>query len=442
MEKPDRGPQEMEAFAARASREYHENVRGAPGLSERRDRLAEFVSWFYSDRLKIDLSDHQKQVFEALADPETLAMEIAHDGQLPHLGVVRMVLKTHDVSTIDGRAVTLYLVGDHYSPEMRPDNIHFGMPLRGKTPDEVKHPPKLRIGKANVHKPFRWLPPPTPANLRSLQNQLAEFISHNVAHERKSGHRIAEEVREEILARLQDIFKVLESASQCVQNMGDWLIRVQHDMFHRMLAIEADAILFLPMAGLTGLFKEELVAMVREADVIAEIKEAVSEEQRIAGREPYQRSRERSHFWIYCPACGRRSRYAWSPGQPYAHVCPVCGGHTSIDPGRVWDQSMPDIVVFELGLFRFGVDGWVVGSEAPYHPVIERAHRALFGSEMPPRYLLDSVPRFCGLGDPPEGYGKARLLRVLLEMRPERIGAALRAPWTQNPSLRSEFLSE
>jgi hypothetical protein len=105
-----------------------------------------------------------------------------------------------------------------------------------------------------------------------------------------------------------------------------------------------------------------------------------------------------------------------------------------------WKWTMPDIVAYEVALFRLGTDAWVVGSRASYLPAIERTYDRLFRSPMPPRFFQTSVPVFRGIGDPPEGYGRTRLLRALLEMDPAALAAGLRAPWEENPKLRSDLL--
>jgi hypothetical protein len=103
---------------------------------------------------------------------------------------------------------------------------------------------------------------------------------------------------------------------------------------------------------------------------------------------------------------------------------------------------MPDIVGYEAGLFRLGIGGWVIGSQAPYHAEIERLYREEYGEATPPKFLLASVPTFRGTGDPPEGYGKTRLLRAWLETEPPALAAALLAPWNENPRIRSDLLPD
>src|SRR6267378_1959234 len=179
----------VERDAATKSRAYRESTGKAALSQDRRHALAAFAAEFYDRRMHVQASPESRAVLASLADPDTVVFEMAHDGQLPHLGIVRLVLKTHDIARMDRRAVTLYLVGNHYTAAMRPDNLWFGASLQGRSPDEVKHPPKVRVGKAHAHTPFRWLPPPAEKDLADLQDQIADFIANNLAHE-KGKHRL------------------------------------------------------------------------------------------------------------------------------------------------------------------------------------------------------------------------------------------------------------
>lgn len=429
----------VERQAARASREYHERIRGSLPLREKRAALADFALACYK-RLRIHPSPGAREAIESLREPDMLVLEMAHDGQLPHLGIVRLVLKTDDIARVDGHAVTLYLVGNHYSPSMRPDNIHFGMPLQGQSPDTVKHPPKVRIGKANAHKPFRWLLPPSVEDLARLRKQVDDFLVNNLAHERERLSREPDASKEVLRGRATRIFSLLDTAARDVRTFGDWLIRVQHDLFRLMIGDGADRVVFLPMADLVDLLREELATIGRSADALSSVKHEVSEEQKARGEESYQTKPEPSSFWMHCPACTRRQRAPWYPGSPVEFACAVCGHRQSLTDPEVWRWLLPDIVAYETAVFRLGIGGWVVGSRAPYHPVIERAYPRLFGISMPPKFLLTSVPTFWGLGDPPAGYPKTRLLRALLEMEPDAVAAALRAPWNDDPRLVSDLL--
>src|SRR2546430_16835935 len=107
----------------------------------------------YTTLFRSRASRSLREVFDALADPDTLLIEMAHDGQLPHLGIVRLVLKSHSIARQDSNALALYLVGNHYTAAMRPENLRFGVPLKGGSPDDVKEPPRIRLGKAQAHVP-------------------------------------------------------------------------------------------------------------------------------------------------------------------------------------------------------------------------------------------------------------------------------------------------
>lgn len=403
----------VEAGAAAACRAHHGRFHGEGPFLERRRALAAFAGSFYRDRLKVDATPGERRAWADLADPDRLAVEMAHDGQLPHLGIVRMVLKAEEVARLDGPGVALYLIGSHYTPEMRPDNIRYGMPLKGLAPDAVKHPPKLRIGKANAHTPFRWLPPPAGADLETLLAQLEDFVDNNVAYARESLAIAPDDAKAAILERLRAQFAALRRAAAEVGSLGDWLIRVQRDLFRAMVADRADRIVFLPMAEVADLFRPDLESLARDRIEL---------------------------FWIHCPSCKRRQRLAGTPEGPFAFRCSVCRHEEALAPPEAWRWIMPDIVAYEAGLFRLDIDGWVVGSHAAYHPQIEALYAERYRAETPPTFFLTSVPTFRGIGEPPEGHRRTRLLRALLEVSPEALAQALDAPWDENPRIVSEFL--
>jgi len=405
----------VERLAAAACRKYHEHVVLPNRFVVRRAALASFVSEFYRNRLKVLPSSDLQRALKELTAPDTLAVEVAHDGQLPHLGIVRMVLKADEIARADGQAVVLYLVGNHYTPEMRPDNLHYGMPLKGRPPNALKHPPRIRVGRANVHTPFRLLPPPSQAGLEELHRQLTEYVAHNVGHERRAGHNVSEAEEPRLLDRLRGQFDLLRRIASEVSSFGDWLIRVQYELLRELLGEDKDRVLLLPMAETTSLLREDLTAL--------------------AGRDLAKGS-----FWLYCPSCHRRHRVAWSPGIALKFSCSHCGHRADIGEEEVWDWLMPDIVAYEAALFRLGIDGWVVGSHADYHPQIDRLYGESFGLEMPPKFFLTSVPKFRGIGDAQEGFSRTRLLRALLEVPPAELARALSIPWVEHPAIVSDML--
>ena len=431
---------EREAEAARECRRYHSARADGGAIAERRGSLADAARRYYRTRLGCSPTDAEDASLSTLGDPDAIAVEIAHDGQLPHLGVVRMVLKSDEIARRDRRGVALYLVGTHYSPDMRPDNIHFGMPLRGSRPEQVKHPPKLRIGRANIHKPFRWLPPPTTSDLSILREQLVNFVRHNVAHERKSGRTLSKTAVELMVSRLDRLFVLLERASQETADFGDWLVRVQRDLLLLLLEREGAGVVLLPMAELNALVVQELAEIAEHPAGIAGDRRPAATNQATPGDEAGSSQSESGPFWANCPACGRRRRFPWFPGTQAGFRCGACG-HSEMLPGKdPWRFIMPDIVAYQASVFHLGVDGWVAGSRADYHPSIRSVFESVFGRKAPPTFFLTSVPVFRGVGEPPEGNRKARLLRALLELEPSAIADALRAPWDEDPQIESEFV--
>lgn len=420
---------DVERAAARASRSFHERIVRPAVFEDRRSALALLVTDFYERRLRIRPTAGQRRSLQALSDPNSLAVEIAHDGQLPHLGIVRMVFKAREIGAIDGRGVPLYLIGTHYAPSMRPDNLHFGMPLEGTAPDRVREPPRIPLPPGSRDRPFRSLPPPTAEDLSRLASQLREYVGHNLHYARSRGGGVRPGDRERILARLDDLFRTLTRDAAQVSNFGDWLIRVQHDLFTSLLGEEENTVLFVPMAELAELLREDLTTVARSV--------RTRSRDRAGGPD----GKDAGGFWLYCPNCFRRQRLDWG-GEENAHLhCPKCGHEASLEGPGLWRWLFPDVVSFGAAIFRLGIDGWVVGSPASYHPQIDAAYRGAFGLDAPPRFILASVPTFTGLGEPPEGFGKTRLLRALLEVEPTDLAERLSAPWDDNPRIVSEFLA-
>jgi hypothetical protein len=217
-----------------------------------------------------------------------------------------------------------------------------------------------------------------------------------------------------MVQRLREQFRLLASAAREVSNFGDWFVRVQHELLRDMLGSEVRRVIFLPMADLKELVRPHL-------EEIAQIAP--------------------SRFWLHCPSCRHRQRLSWTPGTSIPFACEGCGQSKRLSQTEAWDLTFPDVVAFEAALVRLGIDGWIVGSRAPYHPQVELLHRRLWGREMPPKFFITSVPRFRGVGDPPDGYGKTRLLRALLEVEPAKLARLLSEPWVKSPDIVSEFLA-
>jgi len=428
-----------ETEAARTCRQFHDRVRPTQ-LPERRAALAEFLESYYRDRLRIVPTPEESQALHDLTQPDVLAVEIGHDGQLPHLGIVRMVLKAHDIASRDTRALTLYAIGTHYTARSRPRNVHFGMPLEGRPPEEVGEPPKVLIGQENGKRPFWSIPPPKPPELRALEAQLQAFVGHNVAHERKAGNVVTPDRKALALHRLAEVFQLLVRCAEDVSNFGEWLVRVQHDLFRWLLGDEAGRILFLPMAEVVPLMRDDLRTIAASSRVVARIKSEAARE-RHAGSSGHDLATEATGpFWLYCPSCLRRERAAWDAEASIPFRCPNCGHTAELDGANPWPWLAPDVVSFQAALFQFGVAGWVVGSRASYLPVVDRVATEVFRREPPPRFLLRSTPMFRGLGDPPSGYGRTRLLRALLDIEPRQLAHALRAPWNEDPRIVGDLL--
>jgi hypothetical protein len=174
--------------------------------------------------------------------------------------------------------------------------------------------------------------------------------------------------------------------------------------------------------------------------MLRDIKAAVSDEQRTRGETPYLGDTETAgSFWVYCPTCHRRYRAAFADDE-FTSFCAACEKMIVARWPQDKERVMPDIVAYEVALFRIGIAGWVVGSHAPYHEVIDKSYRALFHLDMPPKVFVTSVPRFWGLGEPPEGHARARILRALLETEPQAMREALEEPVEVNPQIRSRYL--
>ncbi len=424
-----------ERAKAQACQEYLENVVRPRRLFHGRDRVVAGLEDLYARRLRLpEARGRIESLRFLLDDPDTVLIEMAHDGQLPHLGIARLVLKARQLAELVPKGLALYLVGDHYSAEMRPENLYLGLPLRGVDADQVKNPLTVPTGRRFRHVPFRWLPPPKVSSLEELQNRAEDWLLNNVTHaDRKSRFP---ELREALRSQFEVLF---ESASQ-TRSFGDWLMRVQILTFDAMFGAPPSRLAVLPMSGIVEWMPDVLRSLSEKESTITAAKAAVSEAQRSRDEVPYASGdTTMSSFWVHCSTCFRRYRARWE-GDVCMARCLACRKEVQARWAVDLDRIMPDIVAYELGLFRMGVAGWVVGSKAPYHPVIEQAHRSLYGYEMPPKFFLTSVPTFTGLGEPGAGHTRARLLRALVEIRPSRLREALEAPWDFGPEIRSPFL--
>lgn len=390
-------------FARRVS----EHASAAGPEEERRRALARFAGEVYS-RFGRNLSH---PILAALANPRVPLVQVAHDGQLPHLGIVRLVLKTAEIAHLaDG--VALYLIGDHYTAAMRPRNILIGMPLRGRDPDSVKQPIRLPIVPKDREVPFMFLHPPTRASLDEIEGRVLDWFEKNLAHERARGNRVdrGDEVRE----RIRHWFRVLASESGGASSLGEWLSRVQIAFLSEVADVENLPMLVLPMSAFRTLVADDLRKVVKRSGVDAEGEAGV---------------------WLFCRSCRSRARPAIVGGDAVLR-CPSCGTENRelLDPAG--ENIFPDIIAYETAALRLFA-GWVVGSAAAYLPEIDRAYESFWESPACPREVLASVPTFRGIGEPPAGYGRSRLLRVLFEVRGPSLRDPLSAPWKQNPRIES-----
>ena len=143
-------------------------------------------------------------------------------------------------------------------------------------------------------------------------------------------------------------------------------------------------------------------------------------------------------IWMFCPKCRVRARPVWSVDR-VTISCSRCKAESdeSVDPAGM--NQFPDIIAYEaaaLDLFA----AWIVGSEASYLAAIDRAFAKRRKIPPPPRASLTSVPKFRGVGEPPDGYGRSRLLRVFFEVDPATIREHLLAAWDADPRIVSRHV--
>ena len=433
---------EKERAFANSCGDYYNNYIASDNYWVERDKLYQFTKTFYSERIGVNFEDEVKQgTQELLLAPSTPLIEVAHDGQIPHLGIVRMVLKTYNIYKMIPKSLVLYFIGEHYSANMCQESTLFGIPQMGKSTREQKRPIVFKIGRNNHHVPLKWVDPPTEEMIDAVEHQVHDWIVNNISYERKIGNSVRE--KDEIKDNLKNIFELLRSCSKEVNNYADWMVRTQYFLFKEMMGTEINNIIFLPFSTLHKLLEKEYIYILQQNKKINRIKREVSEIQIARGLIPYQKSKledDTSCFWVYCPNCKRRTRGDIMEDDFIHFKCRNCGTVLEDSLYNLWDVTMPDIVGFECGLFRLGISGWLVGSKAPYQEVIAQAYKELYNIPMPPRFLLDSIPIFRGIGEPEDGYGRTTLLRALLEVPGKTLFDALMASWDDNPYIISHFL--
>ena len=410
---------------ARECQRYFGEVVRPEELRIGRERIARGLEELYVRRLRIpEGSERAARLAQAVDDPDTVLVEIAHDGQIPHLGIVRMVLKTQEIAATVSKGLAVYLIGDHYSADMRPRNLYLGLPLRGLDADHVKTPFSVSVGKKNRSVSFASLPPPSPKALDDLESRAEQWVDHNASYAGRAA------TSRPLRPALHVQFELLRESARLVRTFGDWLIRTQIAWIDQMHGGPPSNLLVLPMTGIRE-WLPDILAVIADLDPGVDKTRGPATEAS-ADSPP-------SRFWVYCASCERRNRATWLSGT-FEGSCVSCG---SAIRAR-WPQDslrvMPDIVAFEMALFHTGISGWVVGSRAPYLRDIQETYRSEFGREMPPSFLLDSIPVFEGLGEPAGGHSRARLFRVLIEMDPRVLRGKLATPWEDNPVIRSPFL--
>lgn len=421
--------------------DYYKNyLKDDENLIERK-KIYELVKEFYS-KIKIELSYSQKSYLkDSILDPNTIFLEVAHDGQIPHLGIVRLVLKTYHISTLIPNSMVLYFIGDHYSSNMCPESTLFGIPQMGVTTEQQKNPVVFKLGRKKQHVPLKWIDSPSIEMIDEVESKVKDWIVNNISYEKKNGNKVRDPER--IKTYLQRIISTLKEDSKLVDTYGDWIIKVQYDLFKELMGEEVNKIIFLPFSDMTKIAKNHYIYALENTKKINQIKEKVSRKQTETGKIPYQKS-ERSEdtacFWLYCPECKRRSRPQRLLDGTLSFKCHVCNTEVKDSIENLWDIVMPDIVAFENAYFRMGIGGWVIGSKAPYQEVIGEVYKSLYGYPMPPRFLLNSIPIFKGIGDPKEGYGRTTLMRALIEISREKLFKDLMSPWCENPYIESDFL--
>ena len=393
------------------ARQVKKRIRAVPPSAVIRESLVTWVKETYSQYGR----ELPASLLNSIADPSVPLVEVAHDGQLPHLGIARLVLKTAQIAGLAG-GVALYLIGDHYSAAMRPRNVFLGIPLRGKNPDEVKKPIRLPINGADRRRPFMFLPSPAAEELERLRAKTWHWYEMNIAYEREQGCQMLGV--EELGDRVSSWFESLATESVRARSMGDWLIRVQLRLLESVLSGTPLPLVVLPMSG----FRRVIGAQLKDA-LVGSL---------------HEEHPEGHGIWMFCPLCRIRGHPTLA-GERVTLRCEHCAttAEEPLDPTSL--NQFPDVVTFEVGALEL-FSGWVVGSQARYLEDVDVIFERRTSSKPPPRYTLSSVPRFRGIGDPLPGYGRSRLLRVLFEMDGPELCTPLLSPLAEDPSIRSRFL--
>lgn len=434
-----------ETKIANACLRYHNDILTEEKSLVNREELFRFVKRFYYERIRVELTNEEESVLqESLLNPKTVLLEVAYDGYLPHLGVVRMVLKTYHVSTLIPNSCTLYLIGNHYTVAMKRGSTLFGLPLRGHEPNAVKKPIYFPVRGKNKHTPLRGIEPPSNKLMDEIDANVRQWIYENIAYERKNGNRII--CKEDIFNNLEEIINILKDCASKVTNYGDWVIRVQYVLFKKLLRDNINRILFLPMSDFYKLIGNDYRYILRKTKLLNKCKNEISKKQIYRGDVAYQKmeaDEDTSPFWIYCPKCYSRGRSIALPDEKLYFRCKVCGFEVNDFLFNLWDKTMPDVVGFEIGVFRLGIGGWIVGGKQSYQDVVDATYKALYDIPPPPRFISDSIPIFRGIGEPNEGYSKTKLIRALIEVSGENLKKSLLKPWKEKIIIiRSEYLKQ
>jgi len=260
----------LEEEYARECINYHQRyLRDDNNLIDR-EVLLSVIRKFYQE-IHLSLSDSEKEFLKnSVLDKNTIFLEVAHDGQLPHLGIIRLILKTYHLCTLIPNSMVLYFVGDHYSSNMCHESTLFGIPQMGVSPNKQRKPVVLKIGRKNQHVPLKWIDSPNKEMLDDLKKSILDWSTNNIAYEKKKGNIIGDltSVRDNI----DKIIDLLKENADNVNNYGNWLIRVQYTLLRSLMGDEINRIIFLPFSAMHELAKNEFSYYVEQTESINSIK--------------------------------------------------------------------------------------------------------------------------------------------------------------------------